>query len=438
MQIKDEESYGNMLYYTMDGKHTSFVQIKIVLDEDVVDTAMESAFERSCKRFPYFMTTLKKEGNCLITVPNSKIPVVHHDNLDYVIDYSENDGFLFRFSTNKNIIIFSFFHGLTDGVGIFCFLRVILTEYYKNLGEEVVLAQDFIDINSLPDEEEYAEPLTRVPDNCLLEEESNNPFFIMPLKKQKNYKVYSFSVSQKKMMEYASKNGGSPNSISQIVIAKTVQNLYPEAADIGIAVSVAINAKPFLQLDKSLKPCIALSVFNFNKENLALGEKELNVQVRKNIIADTNEEKLFPFLAGMKKLFRILDLMDDVKTKQLMCQRATTVPKATVAESYVGIVPFGSMEKHIKGIYSFCETPLPLVEINYINGRFFYSISAENDISDFANKLMENFNALGFECSEVECQELKTGKRDCKFPKAGLNLTTLKMIKAVNKYKKKL
>ena len=150
-------------------------------------------------------------------------------------------------------------------MGIFCFLRVILTEYYNNLGEEVVLAQDFIDINSLPDEEEYAEPLTRVPDNCLLEEESNNPFFIMPLKKQKNYKVYSFSVSQKKMMDYASKNGGSPNSISQIVIAKTVENLYPESADIGIAVSVAINAKPFLQLDKSLKPCISLSLFNFNK-----------------------------------------------------------------------------------------------------------------------------------------------------------------------------
>lgn len=435
--IKDEPSYGQMLFYSMDGRHHTFTEVRFVLDEKVNDEAMEAAFAKCQKRFPYLFVTLSEEDGCLCTKSNPKTPKIYHDDLDYVIDFKNNDGFLLRFSTKDNYVTTSWFHGLTDGIGILNYYKVLLTEYYKNLGEKVIPPEDIFDVNAQPTEEELSEPVNLLSPNIEPVSVSKGLNYDLPAKKLDSIVSYTFSVSSEKFMSFAKKNGGSPNSVTQIELARAVKNTYPDNKK-PIGISVAINAKPFFNISKSYKPCVGLSVFSFDDEKLKMDDKNLNALVRKQLSEDATEDKVFSFTSSLKQLFDIMENMNDVRTKQLMCYNSSSGSVATVAESYVGIVKFGSIEKHIKEMYLIVESPVPLVEINYINGKFFFSITSDLDIDNLIQNFYNRFKSLDFDCSELKRMVLKNTGKNPDFPKLGLNPTTFKMFKAINKYKRSI
>lgn len=427
----------DVMFYSMDDRNATYVVMSLSLDHPVNKEIMSKAFTYSCKRFPYFQTKLEKLASGFKLVKNEHMPKMHTDSLDYLIDASNNDAFLYRFSVLDNHITLSVFHGLTDANGMIAFIKVILKKYYELLGEKVEIPLEYNE-NDVPSKEETAEPLDYIPDDITPAPYTGSTFFHIPLKKEKDITAYQFKVDADDLMQYASSSDGSPNAIAAITLAKTIQDIHPESINDGIDIGITINGKPFIGIPLSHWPFLSTSIFHFDEKRMQMDNELLNTCVRGKIIADCSEEKLFPALAGVRSLSKIFEYIKDDASRKLLCLKSTESARTTANISYAGKTDFGSISKHITGFYTCCNSCVPTLEINYNKGIFYCSLSSNGNVKEYAQKFVNTLNDMHIKCSEIEDVHFTKSRGKRNKPKFGLNLATLHLIKGISKYKKEM
>lgn len=375
--------YSDIMLYSMDGLSGTFTGIKMVLDDVIDFEKMEKALARTTPRFPYFMLVMvEKDGRRFME--KTEIPfILHRDPPEYMLCEKDNDGFLLRVSAGDNILSVSMFHALTDGRGLTIFANTLLGEYYSLLGEEVTPGRDSYDINSEPSANEYSNPFINMPENIpyAVNHAPSSDFFIIPEKTSGKSYIRFFSVDEKAVMDYLKPYSGSPNALAEIEFARAVESVYPGALKTGIKVSVTINAKNFLGMPESNKPCLATSAFTFDERIMEFDEEKLYTCVRGKLIADTSESKLYPTLNGLGLLCNKINSLPTVEEKHELCKKVAVSPRNTVSISYTGRVDYGSIENHILDVIVLSAGDLPLIELSSVHGRlgFTYSSMYEDD-----------------------------------------------------------
>ncbi len=423
-------------YYAMDKRHSTFVAIRFRLDNDIRTDILQKALDKCRKRVPYFFVKLAEKGGNITEEPNDKAFVIHEDPLDYLIDEQNNDDFLIRLSVSGNNLTGYFYHGLTDASGFISLLKLLLSEYYRMLGEKVVLPEDILDINGPVAPEEIIEPLELLPVGTKSSGSAETEFYSVKGKESDCFTTYIFSAAQEKVMAYASSFDGSPNAIAAIALARAISGEDKAADKLPIDIAIAINAKPVLGCGKSHYSCVYVSKFSFVKKTFAMDEMKLQTCVRGRIIADSSETKLFSQLANTQKMAKIFEAVTRLDSRRLICTRVMETPRATATISYVGAVKWGSMENHIKSIHTFTDSAMPILEINYINGKFYFALTSRIDTERYARRLYDYFNKLGFECEDFEKQVFRTADRKAKKIKFGLNRATIGLLLGMRKLKK--
>lgn len=132
----------------------------VVMKEDVDPKVLTQALSDIMPRFPMFAVCLRDGFFWNYLQENEKKhPKVRPDisNPCVRIKWQENDGFLFRVFYYKNRISVEFFHAITDGYGMTCFIMTLVARYLTLMGKDIPVGGFVLDINEKPTEDELSD-----------------------------------------------------------------------------------------------------------------------------------------------------------------------------------------------------------------------------------------------------------------------------------------
>ncbi len=119
--------------------------------------ALQRSVEETCKRFPYYLTSLHKGFFWYFLEYDRNIRpsiVVEDDRPCVAFPAKKGDYALFRIVVQGNMLSVEFLHVLTDGGGALEFFRTLLVTYLRNCGYDVPYTMGIIDPSSPPDRAE--------------------------------------------------------------------------------------------------------------------------------------------------------------------------------------------------------------------------------------------------------------------------------------------
>jgi hypothetical protein len=140
-------------------------RLSAYMKEEVVPSLLQVALLFTVKRFPGFATTLKK-GFFWHYLNSSKTRYAAEEETGIPcrpLIVSKSNSHTFRVIYYKNRISVEFFHVLTDGTGGIEFLKSLISEYLRLLGNEIDSEGLFCSVDSTPTSEEFENAFLKVP-----------------------------------------------------------------------------------------------------------------------------------------------------------------------------------------------------------------------------------------------------------------------------------
>jgi len=121
-------------YYVMSGRATFNIRLTLTLNNLNIETLKES-FGEAIKRYPELAVKTVIKGNALTSIKNDA-PIVFVPESDKVYHFGTKDtnGYLFYISYGENHFTLSYYHGISDVLGIVEFLRCAMYLYGEKEG----------------------------------------------------------------------------------------------------------------------------------------------------------------------------------------------------------------------------------------------------------------------------------------------------------------
>lgn len=400
--------FNQLYYYSLVNDTSNFVTINVELDEKIDDGCMEKAIKRAAKRFPYFQMKLVEQQDRIMFEQNLQEVKLYKYEEGRPFCFADNNDYLYRFSTENQMLYLGFTHGIADAGSAMAYIKTVLYEYYKEIGEKITAPKDLYSIDSEVCDEETVNPYDRVPSDLKPHKSEKVVFYQLPEKqKQKNgYRIFKFAIKAEQLMKLAKENDGSPNSLTALILSKAIRNVHEDIGDEKIGISVAVNAKPILNVPKSAYPCLHTAICEFDNKFDNMDITKQNTIIRGRIILQSDEMVIVPKLAGMVALDKYFLQIPDKETKKAMSRNIISNQGVTADISYVGRVDWGGMEKHIKSCYTYTDIASLIVEINYVNGMFFYAFTQRFDDDCYVREFCNIMDKYGIEHTDIESMEL--------------------------------
>ena len=124
-------SSGLVYYYDSSPDRTGVITILIEMNEMVRIDLFERAIQQALEVHREFKKKIVRNGNNIYYETNEKPVRILPVHLDVTLIKDTND-YLFGFAVEQRDIYFSVFHLLTDGKGIFSFIKTVLYYYVHN------------------------------------------------------------------------------------------------------------------------------------------------------------------------------------------------------------------------------------------------------------------------------------------------------------------
>ncbi len=143
---------------------SSVFRIGCELSEAVRISALKRSVEETCKRFPYYLTSLHKGffWYYLEYDENIRPLIVAEDRMPCVAFPARKGNYaLFRILVFENVLAVEFLHILTDGGGALEFFRTLLVTYLRNCGHDIPYSEGIIDPSSPIDDSETEDSYNR-------------------------------------------------------------------------------------------------------------------------------------------------------------------------------------------------------------------------------------------------------------------------------------
>lgn len=401
-EIKSNEVF----YYSIMDDKSSFCAIRLELDEQIELSCMERAVKKAAGRFPYFQVKLVSLTDRLVLEENHAEVKLYPYEAERPFQFEENNDYLYRFSAKDNLFQMGFFHGLTDGQGAMSYIKVILAEYYKEMGENVEAPKDLLDIEGPVDEEEIVNPFDKIPSDIVPVKKEPQPIYTLPESRLKGYQIYRLDVNEEDLIKLVKQSDGSPNSMSALFLGKSIKAVHGDAIHQNITIVIAVNGKMILNVPKSAMTCLQVIECPFDEKLDKLDIETANTAIRGKIILQGDESVMVPKLASAAMLTRYMSQIPDLETKKKICCGAHNMQRSTADISYVGTIDWGGMAKHIRSCYSFVDTLSLTVEINSVNGIFYYAFSQKFESDCYVRAFCKLLDEYGVRHSDIQSERL--------------------------------
>ena len=260
--------------------------------KDAVDAELLSgALKKTQERYPYFCVRLRK-GEASFYYEENPLPVVLlHRNGRISLNTDEVNGHVWAVCYYEDYIHLDFYHGITDGTGMY---KVLSTLLYYYCAERYGAARDK-GICTVTDEimpEETQDPQDTLPDIDLstITAGPGTPAFTLETDGEltpSKATIWDVAIPQDAFMRLVEDYDSTPGTMITILFARAIRSLYQDkecAADAeGSTVSArgkdiisvyVINARPMLGAKNILHNCLGMAFFDY-EDRIAKRSEEL-------------------------------------------------------------------------------------------------------------------------------------------------------------------
>lgn len=364
--------------------------------KDAVDAELLSgALKKTQERYPYFCVRLRK-GEASFYYEENPLPVVLlHRNGRISLNTDEVNGHVWAVCYYEDYIHLDFYHGITDGTGMY---KVLSTLLYYYCAERYGAARDK-GICTVTDEimpEETQDPQDTLPDIDLstLPAGHRAPAFTLETDGEltpSKATIWDVAIPQDVFMRLVEDYDSTPGTMISILFARAIRSLYQDkecAADAeGSTVSArgkdiisvyVINARPMLGAKNILHNCLGMAFFDYEDRIAKMPLMRQCTIYRGKTFAQSFDEKIRNGTTVNANMVReALKSAATLDAKKEIFGRSFASGEGFVSflVSYIGKWPYPHIGEYIREIWTHPPNTFSLmVEIGAAGGNIFLTI----------------------------------------------------------------
>ncbi|MBR3245268.1 MAG: hypothetical protein IKF90_21670 [Parasporobacterium sp.] len=392
-----------MLYATSHGSYT--VRIHLRLDERIDGQKLRIALDKTAQRYPYFCVSLKRNEREFYYEINSRPIALLHTNRAIELSAPETNGHIWAVCYDEEDLFIDFFHGRSDGTGIYELIATLMYYYYDEqdipgvktmdmpvTDQEIHDPVDDLPLLDLSKVNFPASPkaLNLMEASCL--EHVNGKGLIIKL-----------MIPEKSFLPFIRSNDGTPGIMLSVLIARAIERIHPRH-EAPLVSNYIVNSRPMLKANETFHNCTNRVVFHYDDKIRKMPlERQCTIYRGKTFVqADEDMIVRGMTLAGSMAQM-ILDLPDFSSKAKIAAQAMVgTYDAVTYIVSYVGRWSYPQLGHHIREFWT--ETPVgpfPLIEVAAVNGKIFVSFLQPFLDRRYYDALIDELQENGIEY--VEC-----------------------------------
>ena len=393
--------YDPMLFASTE-RHPSNAAILMTLSEPVDGHILQEATEELRERFPYFYVKPVIE-NQVLTVASNPLPIaVRNTWAPSFLCSKEVNYHLIAFKYEGNRLMLETSHILTDGSGIFPYVKSVMYCYLSRKTGKHFDPSGF-----------------RLPGDPIPETETGNPFEGLDLdaveepfyRKKISPGFYSLNntlsdrlkrgkniflkVPVDQVIEFCKEQDGSPNVLFSVLLARAIRRMDPESKR-TIVSGIAVNHKALLGNNDNYRAFSDMVYLDFPKSREHESLTRMCTVARGQLMLQTQPENSMYYVKDLRDKFEMTQKLPG-PVKPHMVDLMMAFPRGTCAVSYSIVKSFGPLDPYIENIFSLVEPDVVdvLLEIICFDKFFFISFMQNFSSEEFFDAFSEELKETG-------------------------------------------
>lgn len=399
-------------FYGVTESNPNTVRLMLQMDGVVCRDILRRAVNSTMEAFPYFAVKPEVERGEIVLVSDSEPIAVRDGKIPGILGGIGANGYLIEICYENDRIYVDFFHGLTDGAGIFPFLKTLLyyycSEYYgKRLDSNgVLMAGRVIDPEEI--EDPYPDSISSdiKPKGKVKREQAFNLAKAGLVTPGDTWR-YAVRIKEDEFIRYSKDREGSPAAVTAVMMARAIAALHPDA-DLPVVASMALNTRKSLEKPKAHHSQVSQLILEYKEAMKKMDIYEQITCFRGMVMVQSQKENILDSVRNNIALIRhILAIPELEEKKRFMTGiMGRFLDLDTFKVSYTGKFDFGEAEKYVKKLYVDLPITNLMMEITAVNGYFNISVLQGWKEDVYVKAFIEELKQENIKCIMEEPEQI--------------------------------
>lgn len=368
--------------------------------KDPVDVALlEKALRDTERRYPYFSVHMRRNGAEYYYEDNPAPVVLLNTDRKITLNAPESNGHVWAVCYEGDWLFLDFYHGITDGAGVYRVLATLLY-YYCHERYSVTNHEGILTLDDPIRPEEYEDPLAKLP--------LVDPAQLVLPKIQKAFSiiddggaapidpvVYHIEIPEPAFLRFTSASDASPGTMVSLLLLRALDMRYPERSNKPLVGNYVVNARPMLQKNASNRNCITALKFKYEGRLRELPLDRQSTIFRGITFLKSDDDVIrqnMTMNAAYNRAIMAREPLLEGKKAAFAEMRTMFFRSYTSIVSYVGKWKYPALGEYIEEFWT--HAPLAnncLGELAAVNGKICFALhlrSASDDLVDLFFRLL--------------------------------------------------
>ena len=278
------------------------VRLSIRLRERVEPELLREALDKTQRRFPFLCVRLRKGADAFYYEENPLPVALIEGDAPVCLNAEQTNFHLWAVCWREDFVHLDFYHGLSDGTGIYRVLSALLRTYYALKGE----------LTDEPVREEIPPEWTADPQDTLPPPDPAAPATglapaftpetdggLTPAEPT----VWDIELDEAELMRAVAVNDATPGTLVSLLLARAIDALYPRREK-EIVSAYVINARPMLHAEPTFHNCLTTAVFPYSAAVRAMPVRMQGTVYRGMTFVQSEEEHVAAAVAQSAEAIR--------------------------------------------------------------------------------------------------------------------------------------
>ncbi len=383
------------------------IRFHLKLDQPIDPEKMRIAMDKTAARYPYFCVSLKKNDSEYYYEKNDAPIALLPTRGMVTLNSEETNGHIWAVCYDGDSLFIPFYHGRTDGTGVYNLLATLLY-YYLGQQHEITDAAGIRTLEKPVTEAEVHDPVDDLPFIDLRKHQpSPRKVPLMPMEALGLQRMPGKGIIQKiiipeeAFIPFSKENDASPGIMVFALLARAIRRVLPDFPEPVIGSYVA-NARPMLHANESFHNCVNTTVLTFDKRVEGMPLDRQCTMFRGMTFLQTDEDNIRKLMTVTGSASRMIFAIPDLEAKS---QAALSFFRGRMQNScivsYVGKWMYKQLAPYIREFWLETSAALsPVIEVSAVNGNIFLSFMQSFTDKAYYNAFITELKEQGIPFTE--------------------------------------